>query len=217
MPPEPDIGFRIIGRKSGFSRVGIHLPENSVDFVIGEHTEIAVDDPIEFGLGMESESESVMDPLLFGDVLSPREFYLISVSVDFRRWNDGMEYRCSFRCFVPIFLNIMKCLTDLFRFDLQLFLIGDGKPFTSSVYLKVDRKFLFERGFFYRFHDLRFEVARSGLEDPEVHDASGDSTSGDNDLPSVWSERQAFPSEYEFIDTDIFEDIIFFHGYRGGL
>ncbi len=59
MSPKSDIYFRIIRRKSGCSRIGIHLAKNSIYFIIGEHAEITIDDSIKLSLGVESETEFI--------------------------------------------------------------------------------------------------------------------------------------------------------------
>ena len=82
MPPEPDIGFRVIGWKSGRSGKCVHFPKNSIDLVIGEHTKITIDNTIELRLSMESETEVVMNPLSFRNVFSKGKFHFVSISVN---------------------------------------------------------------------------------------------------------------------------------------
>lgn len=91
MPPEPDIGLGVVGRKPRFPRILVDLAENSIGLVIGEHAEIAVDDPVELRLGMEPEAEGVVDAFFLGNVFSPREFHLVAVAVDLRRWHYRMK------------------------------------------------------------------------------------------------------------------------------
>lgn len=110
----------------------------------------------------------------------------------------------------------MKSFFHLLFLDPELLRIGDRKPLASAVYLEMCGKLLFQWGFLYGFHDLCLEVIRPGFEDPEVHETSWDRTSGDDDFPSVRSQREAFSSEYEFIDMDISEDVVFFHAYVFG-
>ena len=178
MSPEPNICLRVVSGKSRFSGILIHFLENGIDFVICEHTEITIDNPIELSLGMESKAECIVDSFFFGNVFPPREFNLISVSIDFWRCNNwvknrrfsldsntnSLSYYSSFEYFlvrflnfyhgclfglIPVFFHIMKGLTNLFCFDFQLFFVGDRKPFTSSIHLIMSRKFLFDRGFLY--------------------------------------------------------------------
>lgn len=82
MSPEPDICFRVVGGKSRFSGILVHFLENSIDFVVGKHTEITVNNPIELSLCMESEAECVMNPFFLGNVFPPRKLDLISISIN---------------------------------------------------------------------------------------------------------------------------------------
>lgn len=127
-----------------------------------------------------------------------------------------MKNRSLFRSFFPIFFNIMKCLSYLLCFNPELFWISNRKPFTSTVYLKMSGKFLFEWGFLYGFHNLRLEVIRARFENSEIHSTPRNCSSGDDDFPSIWSDCKAFSSEYKFIDMDIFEDFVLFHEFLIG-
>ena len=240
MSPEPDICFRVISGKSRFSGIYIHFLENSIDFVICEYTEITIDNPIELSLGMEPKTECIVDSFFLGNVFSPREFNLISVSIDFWRCNNrvknrrfsldsntnSLSYYSSFEYFlvrflnfyhrrllrfIPIFLHIMKSLTNLFCFDFQLFFVGDRKPFTSAIYLIMSRKFLFDRGFLYGIQKLGFKVPLFHLKYTKIYDTSRNNSSGNDNLSSIWGYSKSFSSEYEFIDMNIFKNFVFFH------
>ena len=93
MSPKSNVRFWVVCRKSGLSRIFVHFLENSINFIICEHTEITIDNPVELSLGMESESECVVDSFFFRNIFPPRKFYFISISIDFWRCNNWVEYR----------------------------------------------------------------------------------------------------------------------------
>ena len=216
MPPESDIDLRVIGWKSRISGENIHLAKYGIDFIVGQDTEITIDDSVKLSLCVESETEFISDVFLLGDILPPREFHFIPVAVDLGRWNDGMECRrfseesikssglrysltrsvergllrfffshISTFGLIPIFFDIVKRFLHLLGFDLKLFLVRNRKPLASSINLKMRREFLLKRRFLHGFEDLRLEVAGAGFENSEIHDASGNGASGDDDLPSI--------------------------------
>ena len=105
----------------------------------------------------------------------------------------------------------MKRFFYLLFFDSELFVMIDREPLTSTIDLKMCGEILLEWRLDYRVKELRFEEVFLGFEDAEIYETPGDCSSADDNLASVWCDRQSLSSEYEFINFDIFENSIFFH------
>ena len=52
------------------------------------------------------------------------------------------------------------------------------------------------------------------LENTDIDNTSGDTSSSNNNLSTIGCCREALPSEDEFFDRDMFEDFCFLHTYR---
>lgn len=107
--------------------------------------------------------------------------------------------------------EMKKCLFYLSCLNLQLVIIAYSEPLRTTIHLKSLWKWYFERRFGDDAHLLSLVVGFFGLEDSDIDDTAGYDSSRDDNLSTIRSESESLSSEDEFIDTDIFEDIIFWH------
>jgi hypothetical protein len=155
---------------------------------------------------MKSKSILIMYLFSITDIFSPRKLYLITIMFTQNRWNNRMKYGIT-----DMISECVKCFSYLRLFDLQLFGIWDREPLTSSIELPSFWNILLKWRFFYHFEDLCIDTIFMYFCDFEMNNTFRNGTSCDNNFLPIWSNSQSAPSKYEFIDTYVFENIVFFH------
>jgi hypothetical protein len=206
MSPKSFSWFRIVSWKFGGSGEGVYFFENCVNFFICENTILTIDDSVKSSLFVESESEIIMDSFFRGDVFSPRELDFITIGEYFRRTDNRMKCRS-----LHFVTDVMKRLTNLTFFDLELVFILDRKPLAATVDLDSRLEIFFERRLLHDIYYLPFDEARFAAKDSNINNTLGYSTTRDENLFSFRSASKSLAAEDEFLDGYIREDGIFLH------
>ena len=155
---------------------------------------------------MKSKPILIMHALPCGDILSPRKLDLVAIVFGQWRGNNRMK-----RGILERALEGMKGFTDLICLDLELFVVWNREPTSSSVELPFCRNRLLEGRCFEGTSDLCFNVIFTYTNDARLYDGLGDGSSREDNTAPVWSRGEARSSEDEFFYREGCENIIFFH------
>lgn len=106
---------------------------------------------------------------------------------------------------------MVKCLFHLSFFYPKLIFISDREPLRSTIELMSWQEWDFERRLLHDIELLSFIVRLSLFQYSHIHDTSWDTSSSDDDLPTIGRDTESLPSEDELVDGDVFEYLIFWH------
>jgi hypothetical protein len=93
-----------------------------------------------------------------------------------------------------------EALSNLFIFDTELLAVGNGKPFTSSVYLKMLWNRLLQRGMFQNLHHLPLDMPLSDFENPHGNRLSRNHTASNHNGTSILSMSESFSAENQLFN-----------------
>ncbi len=208
MTPETLIYFGIISGEPTLSSELIKNLKKRICGFISQDTISTVNNSIKLSRSMKTKTIFIVYSFSSGDVFSPAKLYFISISIDFWRSLNRMP-----NGILRQFRYMMKDFSYLLFLDLYLFFVGNWEPSTSSIDLKMLRKRYFERGFFDHIEYLSLDAIGTIFDYSYIDDASRDCSSWDKYFfTRSWVDTESGSSEYEFIDGDIWDNLIFLHG-----
>lgn len=107
---------------------------------------------------------------------------------------------------------MMKYFSNLLFFYFCLFRVGNGEPSTAAIHLKILWKLLLKRRFLDDIKYLSFDSIRTIFHYADIDNTSRNCSARNNNLfTRSWVYTESDSSEYELIDGDIWDNLIFLH------